>query len=174
MDDYLSWCTDKKDSANWRYQKRRHLNWWTTALPGDVRSFTREHVLAALEGQRYFRSIEGNSVAMQSLNRDAATVGFGTSVPQAPGHATRDWARPPAPTLQPHREGPAPTPQAARIEADKSVPRGIGPSVGRAQNRGHPRYTLGNARLAAGHGRGQIFRCGFVGSLIMHRLESDT
>ena len=25
MDDYPSWCMDEKDSANWRYQKRRYL-----------------------------------------------------------------------------------------------------------------------------------------------------
>lgn len=52
LDAYLDYCREEKhNSSNWVYQKRRYLEWWRDALPGDCRLWTRERVLSALEGQ---------------------------------------------------------------------------------------------------------------------------
>ncbi len=51
LDSYIDYCTEKGNSQNWRYQKRRYLEWWRDALPGDCRLWTRARVLSAMEGQ---------------------------------------------------------------------------------------------------------------------------
>lgn len=50
LDGYLAFCESKGNSQNWRYQKRRYLTEWSEKLPGDIRSFTRGKILAAMEG----------------------------------------------------------------------------------------------------------------------------
>jgi integrase len=50
LDAYIEACHGAGNSQNWRYQKRRYLEWWAKQLPGDVRRLTREKVLAALDG----------------------------------------------------------------------------------------------------------------------------
>lgn len=50
VDAYITACEEAGNSQNWRYQKRRYLDWWAKLLPGDLRRLTREKVLEALDG----------------------------------------------------------------------------------------------------------------------------
>ena len=90
-DSYIEACHAAGNSQNWRYQKRRYLEWWATVLPGDVRRFSREKVLAALDGTTAPHNRLAALKAFSSWLRDSGRLAFAADV-------TRDI---PIPALKP-------------------------------------------------------------------------